>query len=579
MDKRTFLFIILSILVWFAYVQFIAPRFVPKKQPPPITKEMPPQPDKQDVNKPDLTPPATQSKPSEEPIIPTKYQHPSNIIVKHKKLENNYFEATISNKGAAIESFILKQKEYKATKTTDQLSIINVAEPDKYALTLKFLQSDVDIGNNLWEIVEETDSMIKFRYTTPEGLVIYKTFSLNKYNYTLDYNISLENLSDSPITSTLVINGAGDIPYETYNFGDITGLHAYTDKENKWYVEEQPLPAKLKSKNVKSHILTQGQDNVAWTGIASKYFAAILVPLPNTDIATYNFDLLESSITNSAPAQTVQLLNLNFYLQSKELLLKPSETKRLDFMFYAGPKKDSELAVFTNLGFDKLLSYGWFGFISKILLFILAGLYGLFKNYGIAIIVLTIIIKVILFPVTKKGQVSMYRLQKLAPRIKALQEQYKNDKQRLGIEQLKLWKEYGVNPLSGCLPMLLQIPVFFGLYWALALAIELRQAPFMLWMNDLSQADQLCKLPFPILGATYLHVLPLIMTLSWLIQSLTQPKSPDPQTRQQQKLFIFMPLVFGIMFYNVPSGLTLYWFTSTLLGIVEQLLIKKYYFR
>ncbi|MFH1230779.1 MAG: membrane protein insertase YidC [Planctomycetota bacterium] len=581
MDKRTFLFIILSVFIWFGYIHFIAPRFASKEKPAPITKEIAPQSDKQDVNKPGLIPTESvgtnQSKQGDEQKIPTKYQQPSDIILKPKKLENNYFQATISNKGAGIESFTFKQ--YKATKTTSRLSIINAVEPDKYALTLKFIQSNIDIKNNLWEIVEETDSMIKFRYTTPEGLVIYKAFSLNKYNYTLDYNISLENISDSPITSTLVINGTGDIPYETYNFGDITGLHAYTDKENKWYIKEQPLPAKLKSKNIKSDVLTQGQDNVVWTGIASKYFATILVPVSNTDIATYNFDLIESSITDSASAQAVQLLNLNFYLQTKELFLKPGEIKRLDFIFYAGPKATSELATFTNSGFDKLLSYGWFGFISKILLFILAGLYGMFKNYGIAIIVLTIIIKVVLFPITKKGQVSMYRLQKLAPRIKALQAQYKNDKQRLGVEQLKLWKEYGVNPLSGCLPIFLQIPVFFGLYWALALAIELRQAPFMLWINDLSQADHLCKLPFPILGATYLHVLPLIMTLSWLIQSLTQPKSPDPQTRQQQKLFIFMPLIFGIMFYNVPSGLTLYWFTSTLLGIVEQLLIKKYYFR
>lgn len=578
MDKRTVLFIILSVLIWFGYIQFVAPRFASKEKPASITKEISPQTEKQDetssLNKPQS---AIQPKQGEEQKPPTKYQQPSNIILKLKKLENNYFQATISNKGAAIESFTFKL--YKATKTTSQLSIINAVDSDKYALALKCLQSDIDIENNLWEIVEETDTMIKFRYTIPDGLVIYKMFALNKYNYTLDCNISLENISDSPITSTLVINGTNGLPYETYDFSDITGLRAYTDKENNWYVNEQPSPAKLKSNNIKSDVLTQGQDNVSWTGIASKYFATILVPLSNTDIATYNFDLIESSITNSASAQPVQLLNLNFCLQTRELFLKAGETKQLDFILYAGPKETSELATFANLGFDKLLSYWWVGFISKTLLFILGGLFGLFKNYGVAIIILTILVKVILFPITKKGQVSMYRLQKLTPRIKALQEQYKNDKQRLGAEQLKLWKEYGVNPLSGCLPMFLQFPVFIGLYWALAQAIELRQAPFMLWITDLSQADQLCKLPFPILGATYLHVLPLAMTISWLIQSLTQPKSPDPQTRQQQKLFTFMPLVFCIFFYNVPSGLTLYWFVSTLLGIVEQLLIKKYYFK
>jgi YidC/Oxa1 family membrane protein insertase len=577
MDKRTFLFIILSVVIWFGYIHFVAPRFVSKEPPVPVTKEVPPSSNSHDSNKQDLTQSAIPPTTSEEPKIETKYRHPSDIVSKLKKLENNYFQAIISNKGAAIESFTFKK--YNATKTADPLAVINASKSGRSALTLQLIQANTDIENNFWEVVAETDSMIKFRYTTQEGLVLYKTFALNKYDYTLDYNITLENLSNNPITSTLIINGTDNIPYETYNYGDITGLQAYTDNENKWYIKEQPAPAKLKAKNTKTFSLIQGQDNVAWTGIASKYFATILVPSSNTDIASYNFDLKELSITDVVSAQIVQSLNLGFYLQTKELFLKPGETKLLDFMFYAGPKKTSELATFTNLGFDKLLSYGWFGFISKILIFILQALYGLFGNYGVAIIVLTVIVKVILFPITKKGQVSMYRLQKLTPRIKALQEQYKDDKRKLGEEQLKLWKEYGVNPLSGCLPMFLQIPIFFGLYWGLALAIELRQAPFMLWINDLSQADQLCKLPFPILGATCLHVLPLIMTVSWLIQSLTQPKSPDPQTRQQQKLFIFMPLIFGILFYNVPAGLTLYWFTSTLLGIVEQLLIKKYYFR
>ncbi len=606
MDKRTVLFILLSVVIWFLYIQFVAPRFAPKPQPPAVTREIAGN-DKSALSSGEITPTqkSTLSAPGK---LSTSFQQPTNIALKQKVLENSHIKVTITNRGAAIESLILKQ--FKAaqlapkdeglklsSELASQLSIISATDPAKYALSVKYPDSTEDLQAGLWEVVTETDSSIIFRYTTFQGLVIYKTFSLGKHNYTLDFSVNMENISAGTITPTLIIQGIETLPPESYNTTDITGLYAYTDPPmtetqtaptrlngevgqvdagtTHWYVKEQPSPATLK-KEGKPFTLTQGQDNIYWTGLANKYFAAILVPTTVRDMNIYGFNAIDCPAVskNSEPYP-----NLNLSIQTKGFTLNPRETKKLDFLFYTGPKKASDLSPLANLGFDRLLSYGWFGFISKTLLFVLGGLFGLFKNYGVAVIVLTVLIKVIMFPITKKGQVSMYHLQKLQPRIKALQEQYKNDKRRFGEEQMKLWKEYGVNPLSGCLPMLLQIPVFFGLYWALAQAIELRQSPFMLWITDLSQPDQLCKLPFPILGAHYLHVLPLIMTVSWLIQSFTQPKSPDPQTRQQQKMFLFMPLVFGIMFYNVPSGLTLYWFTSTLLGIAEQILIKKYYFR
>jgi YidC/Oxa1 family membrane protein insertase len=597
MDKRTILFILLSVGIWFLYIQFVAPRFAPQPPPPTATREI------TGNNKP--VPSAGEITTTHLPAgeagksilsLPEKstalFQQSANITPRQKVLENNHIKVTLTNKGAAIESLILKQynsaRLFPSSQASGQLAIINTADSSKYALSIKYPDSADDLQNGLWEVITETSASVNFRYTTSRGLVIYKSFSLDKYNYALDFSVNLENISSATITPTLIIQGLETIPPESYDTSDITGLYAYTNppvtdtiknKGIKWYVE-QPAPATMKKamgkKNADSFTLVQGQDNIYWTGITNKYFASILVPSSINDINIYGFNVMDCP---ALTGDSTPYANLNFYLQTKGFVINPKETRNLNFLFYTGPKKASDLAVFSGLGFDKLLSYWWVGFISKTLLFILAGLFGLFKNYGVAVIVLTVIVKVIMFPITKKGQVSMYHLQKLQPRIKALQEQYKNDKRRFGEEQLKLFKEFGVNPLSGCLPMLLQFPVFIGLYWGLAQAIELRQSPFMLWITDLSQPDQLCKLPFPVLGAHYLHVLPLIMTVSWLIQSLTQPKAPDPQARQQQKMFLFMPLVFGIMFYSVPSGLTLYWFTSTLLGIVEQLLIKKYYFR
>jgi YidC/Oxa1 family membrane protein insertase len=590
MDKRTILFILLSVVIWFLYIQFVAPRFEPQKPAPAEATETSGAPAAASGAE-SFASDAQTSRPSRE-MAPGAFRHPAGLVRRQIALENSHVAITLANQGASIESLVLKQyqsaKLSLSAKTSGLLSLINAAAPDKYALSVLLAETDEPLESALWDVVTETASSVVFRYTAAHGLVIHKIFSLDKYNYAVDFSVRVENISGVPITATLLIKAAETISPESHNASDIVGLYAYTDppvtggmdySAVKWHSEEL-APAKVKKEMEKqkktSFRLVRGQDNVYWAGLANKYFAAILVPLTVGDINLYGFKAVNCP---ALPDTSEPYCNLGFYAQTNELTLAPQSARQLDFIFYVGPKKSDELAVFSKFGFDKLLSYGWFGFISKLLLFILGGLFGLFKNYGTAIIALTVIVKLIMFPITKKGQVSMYHLQKLQPRIKALQAQYKNDKRRFGEEQLKLFKEFGVNPLSGCLPMLLQIPVFIGLYWALAQAIELRQSPFMLWITDLSQPDQLCKLPFPVLGAHYLHVLPLIMTVSWLIQSLTQPKSPDPQARQQQKMFLFMPLVFGIMFYSVPSGLTLYWFTSTLLGIGEQILIKKYYFR
>ncbi|MFA5795346.1 MAG: membrane protein insertase YidC [Candidatus Brocadiia bacterium] len=579
MDKRTILFVLLTLLIWMGYIFYVAPYF----NPPP--KEQPKLPITQADNKPAVTPtPATTVNAQPVSNTLTAYKHPD-VPLTNKIIGNDYIQASFTNKGAALESVTLSK--YCKSKSKDALKLvcpIEVINQNNFILSLTGYEAEMRNAN--WVIAEETPGQsVTFRYTADNGVIILKQFSVQG-NYSLDYKISLENTSDKPITPTLTIGGINGIIAEQKDQIDLFGVRAYNDKiKNKWYVKDEVTPTSLikdkdnNDRKTKVGLLItdlerarkagrEQADKVEWAGLVNKYFASILIPANPADIAEYSFSLMDNN-------------KISFALTAKEFTLNPAGKQSYDFTFYSGPKLASELAAMSKSGLDNLLNYGMFGFISKIILFLLASIYGLFKNYGVAIIILTIIIKVALFPLTKKSQVSMYNLQKLTPRIKALQEQFKNDKQRLASEQMKLWKEYGVNPLSGCLPMFFQIPVFIGLWQALSLSIELRQSTFMLWISDLSQPDVLFNLPFtmPLVGWTELHLLPLLMTASWLIQSLTQPKSPDPQTRQQQKMMMFMPLIFMFMFYNFPSGLTLYWFTSTLLGIVEQLLIKKFYLR
>ena len=183
-------------------------------------------------------------------------------------------------------------------------------------------------------------------------------------------------------------------------------------------------------------------------------------------------------------------------------------------------------------------------------------------------------------PLMKKSQLSMAKMQKLQPQIKKLQEKYKNDKQRLGQEQMKLMREAGANPLGGCLPILIQMPIFFALYRSLMVSIELRHSPFFLWITDLAQPDRLAELPFvlPLLGTSALNLLPILMATSMAIQQKTMSHAAaTPEAAQQQKMMAaIMPIFIGVLLYSVASGLNLYIFTSTLFGMLEQWWIKRH---
>ncbi len=247
--------------------------------------------------------------------------------------------------------------------------------------------------------------------------------------------------------------------------------------------------------------------------------------------------------------------------------LQPNESVCHEYVLFLGPKKQDVLADYPDMA--RLLDYGWFGAISKLLLTVLHGFQRLIPNYGVGIILLTALVRLCLHPFTRKSQISMHKMQKLQPLLKEIQEKHKSDRQRQGREQMELFRKHGANPMTSCLPMFFQLPVFFGLFRMLQYSIDLRQEGFMLWIRDLSRPDTIGHLSgFPI------NILPVLMVISWVAQQLTMPKSADPQQAQTQKMMLLMPIFFGFLLYGMASGLTLYWLTSTFLGIIEQKLIK-----
>jgi YidC/Oxa1 family membrane protein insertase len=241
--------------------------------------------------------------------------------------------------------------------------------------------------------------------------------------------------------------------------------------------------------------------------------------------------------------------------------LEPGKSVTRSFQIFAGPREYNLLKLMPN-NQAAIMDFGMFGIVSKVLLNSMNGLKNVLGSYALAIIVLTLIIKSLLWPMQNKSTQSMKRMQLLQPKMTELREKYKDDPARMNTEVMKLYKDYGVNPMSGCLPMLIQTPIFFGFFTMLGRAVELRGNGF-LWVKDLSLPDELFRIP----GLDWpVNLLPIIMAVTMLWQMSLSPKSGDPM---QQRIFMFMPIIFIAFCYNYASALALYWTVQNLFSVVQ----------
>jgi YidC/Oxa1 family membrane protein insertase len=245
-------------------------------------------------------------------------------------------------------------------------------------------------------------------------------------------------------------------------------------------------------------------------------------------------------------------------IASPVVSVAPGQAASVNYSIYYGPK-DLDILKAQGNRLEEAIDYGWFAPIAKPLVYALKFLYKYTGNYGVAIIVITCILKLIFFPLTHKSYKSMKEMQKLQPKMAELKEKFKNDRDAMNKAVMELYKTHKVNPMGGCLPMVVQIPVFFGLYRALMYSIELRHAPFMLWITDLSAKD-----PY--------YVTPIIMGVTMFIQQKMTPSNMDPV---QAKMMLALPVVFTFMFLNFPAGLVVYWLVNNVLTIAQQMYINK----
>jgi YidC/Oxa1 family membrane protein insertase len=298
--------------------------------------------------------------------------------------------------------------------------------------------------------------------------------------------------------------------------------------------------------------------DVTWTGVASQYFCTIVTTEKTKGISSW------ATRYDTRKLDNARVYGIQGGIGMPAFSLAPGQSLVESFQIYAGPKDLGQLRKLGG-GQDAVMNFGMFGFVSEFLLWAMNSLNAVFHNYAAAIIVLTIIIKSLLWPIQNKATNQMRKMSLLSPKMTELREKYKDDPQKMNEEVMKLYKEYGVNPFSGCVPLLIQIPIFFGFYAMLGSAIELRNSSF-LWVQDLSQPDTVFKLwGFPI------NVLPIVMAGTMIWQLIITPKSGDAM---QQRIFYFMPVIFLVFCYNYASGLALYWTTQNLFSILQLYLTR-----
>lgn len=433
-------------------------------------------------------------------------------------------------------------------------------------------KSEINIANR------QEKETLTFWTVIGEKLRVTKQFTFSPDTYYVDVVVTFQNVSDEPLLM------GGNEPANGYQLqwgqgisADLlphekkSGKRGRRGKEGaKAYIGEGNPERKLKEELALATVL--------WAGLDSQYFSAMMIPDPQLS-ATYK--LIETpganagnDVTVVAPTETVALVVPGFYLTSQQ-------KEHHDFRVYIGPKDDNILksitapnAPETEIYLSKVIDFGFFSFLVWGMLWLFKGFQGILGNYGLSIIFLTALVKVITYPFTRKAHASMKKMQKLQPELLELKEKYRDDPQKLNRATMRLYKDNGVNPLGGCIPWLPQIPLFFALFSLLGGAVELRGAPFLLWISDLSAPDTLVELPFTIpLIVTQIdaiRLLPIINGLTtWLQQKFVGNMTPTTDSTQM-KLMQFMPIIFIFIFYNWASGFVLYWLCNNVFTIAQQ---------
>jgi YidC/Oxa1 family membrane protein insertase len=485
---------------------------------------------------------------------PAQFEQPASLPPQNGReiiVETNKYRAVVSETGGGIKSFLLKNyretnepsAELKELISTDSFTNLPLyftwgVEPKRAQIPL-FVADKESL-----KVTAGESQALTMTAQMSSGLQVTRRMTFAPDSYLISMSVDIYNSSETPLQGS---------PYMSLTNRPFEGTsQRYLFSGPAALIEGKLQEIKLKDLEESDKTL---QGNITWAAFEGTYFMTGVIPKIQSG----------QTLKVSADGDVIHT-----QLVSTEEILPAKGHLQYNYQVYFGPKRISTLKE-AGHDLERIVNFGWFDKIAKPALYLLNFFYKYVGNYGIAIILVTVLIKILFWPIAQKGLKSMKNMQKIQPKMAKLKEKYKNDSARLNQEMMGLYKTYKVNPLGGCLPMFLQIPVFFALYKVLLQAIELRHAPFMLWITDLSAPDRLMiGIDIPYLGG--LPVLTLLMGGSMFLQ---QKMTPSPADATQAKIMMFLPVIFTFMFLNFASGLVLYWLVNNLLSIGQQYLINK----
>ncbi|MBW2692981.1 MAG: membrane protein insertase YidC, partial [Deltaproteobacteria bacterium] len=468
-------------------------------------------------------------------------------------IETPIYSAVLTNRGAGILSWKLNEFRETSEPAAPRINLVTGMEAGKVSLATPFTELGIgDFANRVFEVVSEDGSSVSFE-ASENGVTLRKTFTFEPEDYSFRLLVEVLNESTDSVAPRFQI--------------DIPAYHHPADD-----FREQALAALQDGSRVAKPIqglggggffqsITGGKPEkyedfvgpIDWAGVQTTYFLTAIVP-DNPSQAQVRMAALEPRVSGVAQ------------LSFAETVIPAGRSVAREFRGFMGPKEMERLEAFGGGTVHAIdLGWSWVEPLTRIFSMILKMLYSVVGNYGVAIVILTIMVRVVTAPLTVKQMRSMERMRALSPKLKEIQAEFSDDRQKQSEKTMALYKSEGVNPLGGCLPMLLQFPVFIGLFYALRSTIQLRQAPFFGWIDDLSVPESLFQIP--VIDLPF-RVLPLIMGASMVLQQRITPTQADPA--QAKMMMTVMPIMMTVIFYQFPSGLVLYWMVSNILAISHQ---------
>ena len=550
---------------------------------PPSTQPQPQEARKEQVSSPEKVPEKTEIKESR---LLTGGKTPAKAKVappREVSVETQNYLAVFTSEGARLKHFKLKKykdrveesllaikliqlvdeilgKPVEKPKVPEPLDLVNTRDGKNLPLGLTFggalpLHENWEVDKDQLRLLESGErGEITFSKNLDNGLKIMKHFKFTSDQYLINLEAEVQNPTQKEIRSQLGLEWIGEVELarlakeDNKDFGLKYSLLRNQKVEKKEFGSAStsgcvPSCGAQKKTTIEPFEITE-KGEIKWFSFGGEYFTALLIPPQSKDV------------TLSVKGSEKDLLKADVI--SPPLSIPPREKVDVSYRIYLGPMDENHLKAL-GVEAEKLVDFGIFTIVAKPLLWFLRLTNKVTGNFGIDIIILSILIKIIFLPLTQISMKSMKEMQKVQPEMNRLKEQYKNDKARLQQEIMLLYKRRKINPMSGCLPMLIQIPVFIALYNALQNGIEMRHAHFFLWITDLSAKDPI-------------YITPLIMGATMVLQQKMTPTAADPT---QAKMFLLMPVMFTFLFLNFPSGLVLYWLVNNVLSIAHQYYLNK----